>query len=593
MLNRAKVIIDHTKIPDDLVNFPHQVVLNRDVLPDAFVYNSISFKSFIMDGLTNHGDLSYMGFRAIHFYKEGVRVNVTSRNCTCYATNIHSSVNEPVVIFDVETSPIGDDDNNEWLASISNITNQRIICVFDEIMTCDQILYHNFHDGGTNEDAGIKDVNIYISDDSITDTTCKAVISNSTLLYDGELLIHSTLNVSDPKLLDLGFTESLAPLGVLFTAIDGTPFQAELASQTFGTYEELRYWVKVPDISKDVDTEFYMKWNQTPNLNYTNVTGTTTAQSVWDVNYTGVFNYAQAPENEVACILDSTSNVANGTPHGNIPSDNLIETNNYGQGLLFDVVNQFVALDGDVWNNTLCTVEYLIRYDSGYTSDQSLFVGKGGDGESVETNLVRLNLKTSAAYLFMETGLGSNHEYDDVALDYDPLDGEYHNLSATFENNTLKFGIDDFFALPQDIAVLDTTADIGIGPNFSNTYGVKTYSTMLGVIASLRFSDIARSEAWIKATNESLNNTLSVIDEGNFVVSGIITNGINPIARVVNVHDRETGEFLGTTTSDAETGEFCIERLPESLFYVVALDDDADDDFNIRVFDRIVPVEIV
>ena len=87
------------------------------------------------------------------------------------------------------------------------------------------------------------------------------------------------------------------------------------------------------------------------------------------------------------------------------------------------------------------------------------------------------------------------------------------------------------------------------------------------------------------------DQTLTLL--GAVAISGTVTDGVNPLARTVNLYHRATGDLIKTTTSNASTGAFTFEYLLDELYYVVVLDDDAGESFNAIIFDKIIPVEMI
>ena len=77
------------------------------------------------------------------------------------------------------------------------ITDQRIIIVFDNPIAFDEIVLNNTHTSGVQTDTGIKDIKIHGSTDTITNTTYDSVISNSMLLFDGQITMHNASNAAD------------------------------------------------------------------------------------------------------------------------------------------------------------------------------------------------------------------------------------------------------------------------------------------------------------------------------------------------------------------------------------------------------------
>ena len=164
----------------------------------------VTAKSVILDIADNWGDPSFISIRSVDFFYGGELItNITSTNFVAYATTFHSSTYAPQYSFDTSKSKIGTLSGNQWLSLSSNITNQRLICVFNEATTFDEIVINNAHSYGDQVSRGSKNIKISFSTDEITDTTYNATISNSLVLFDGQLNQHITSDVEDPQTLDV------------------------------------------------------------------------------------------------------------------------------------------------------------------------------------------------------------------------------------------------------------------------------------------------------------------------------------------------------------------------------------------------------
>lgn len=76
-------------------------------------------------------------------------------------------------------------------------------------------------------------------------------------------------------------------------------------------------------------------------------------------------------------------------------------------------------------------------------------------------------------------------------------------------------------------------------------------------------------------------------------VSGTVKDSTGAFAsRLVRAHHRKSGEHNGGAISDKTTGAYTIftnfTRRTDQV-YVVELDDDAGDQYNARIFDRVTP----
>lgn len=77
-----------------------------------------------------------------------------------------------------------------------------------------------------------------------------------------------------------------------------------------------------------------------------------------------------------------------------------------------------------------------------------------------------------------------------------------------------------------------------------------------------------------------------------YYVGGYVTEEGVPAVRAVRSYRRDTGEFLGETTSSGVGGYFYLETSYSGAQYVVCVDDDAGLDYNALIYDSILPTTI-
>lgn len=78
-------------------------------------------------------------------------------------------------------------------------------------------------------------------------------------------------------------------------------------------------------------------------------------------------------------------------------------------------------------------------------------------------------------------------------------------------------------------------------------------------------------------------------------ISGIVNNELGmPTRHLIRAYDRPSGSFSGSAHSDPATGEYLLPLridLPAATEHtVVDLDTDSGDQYNARVFDRVIPI---
>ncbi len=158
---------------------------------------SYTAKSVIIDCADNHSAATYMGMRAIEFYFEGSKLSILSADFTAFATSTYSGYS-PSYAFDTSLSKTGTYSGKNWISNLQ-LTNQRLIIVFDTSQTFDAVIINNSHHNGGEAIVGMKTVKIHTSTDSITSTTYDESIANSTLIFDGEFDKHTDVNEENDR----------------------------------------------------------------------------------------------------------------------------------------------------------------------------------------------------------------------------------------------------------------------------------------------------------------------------------------------------------------------------------------------------------
>ena len=74
--------------------------------------------------------------------------------------------------------------------------------------------------------------------------------------------------------------------------------------------------------------------------------------------------------------------------------------------------------------------------------------------------------------------------------------------------------------------------------------------------------------------------------------SGSVVENVYPVNRVINIHRRDTGELVGSTTSSGIGGYFYVETTYSGPHYAVCIDDSAGLDYNDLIYGNIFPATI-
>jgi len=196
------ICFDNSALPD------YNALIKSKSIPvqleDTYVkYQSDSYtaKSIIIDIADNWGSTNYTGIRSIDFYNEDGKIIMGPAYCSCFSTTNYTATSTAIETFDTTNLKINNWPNNQWFTSRRNITNQRLICNFNSPRDITDIVINNSHFIGISVDIGARNVKIYGSTDDITSTVYGETISNSTLLFDGQLTEHALYNYVDNQVI--------------------------------------------------------------------------------------------------------------------------------------------------------------------------------------------------------------------------------------------------------------------------------------------------------------------------------------------------------------------------------------------------------
>ncbi len=356
---------------------------------------------------------------------------------------------------------------------------------------------------------------------------------------------------------------------LLYTEVATLNPEAELAV----FYISKSDWI----ISSSVDTVFYLYYggDHSDVMLYTGVARSTPALNVWDSDYELVYPFSQTPRRDSANIVNSAS--PNHSSQGEEFGGKNHRITAYGMGVEFDAFDEFLYFDGSAYDPVLSTVECLAKFKTGYAD--GYIYARGGSGESVATNQLRVDWRDTAVYYHFEKGSGgTNYNYGPYTLASNPRDGSFHHLHSVISASSFVAGIDGQRITPVSTSGnSDTTAGGALGPCDQLHGSTRTYSNFLGVVVDFRISKVARSEAWTKAGSYNLLNTLiSYTNEtspgggGGLAAGGFHMGGGEPYQgfpgqeRFVNEQDYRRRPYLGDEgRSHVET----MHDLPASAVY--------------------------
>jgi len=164
---------------------------------------SFTAKSVILDIANSYGGTTFLGIRSVDFWFESSKITIAEADITCYATSSFDANYPPSHTFEtalIKTSTIT---GTQWVSGNGQLTNQRLICVFDTSQEFDEIRINNHHNTGADGTRGAQNVKITISTDAISDTTYNAAVANSSVIYNSTFDAHTASNVEDEQILTL------------------------------------------------------------------------------------------------------------------------------------------------------------------------------------------------------------------------------------------------------------------------------------------------------------------------------------------------------------------------------------------------------
>jgi len=269
---------------------------------------------------------------------------------------------------------------------------------------------------------------------------------------------------------------------IRFTKADGQTLLKYERERHDKVNQKGEYWVKVPNISKDADTDFYIYYRTEDTLDGEDPT------NVWDNHFIAVYHLKESSGN----AKDSTGNGHDGNFQGNLPMP--IE-GKIAKAQDLDGIGDYITMSvGTMANQTRevwVSVDAFAQYD-GLVSSTSWVVGSGHFKiENSPNNCITWHINQSGAdnkrrWLNLLIGV----YYYAVAI-YRGADG----YMALYGNGDLKDSIYTQIGM--------TIQDVNrIGNEYNDARDIN------GKIDEVRISDIVRPPAYIKATYHSGNNTL-------------------------------------------------------------------------------------
>lgn len=391
------------------------------------------------------------------------------------------------------------------------------------------------------------------------------------------------------------------------TSEDGTTQLPVEIDYWDATASGIQLWTSVPHVKSDETTNLYLYYDvdKTDNTDYIGDTGSTIGQSIWDDNFIAVYHM-----NEIDTV-DSTNNSNTGAAAAGIENSNIID-GQIAKAIHFDADSpdastDYIDLGSTPFNNfpgitVECMYKPTVLPSDGISAtawhNTHALVSKYYDG--ADRNF-RINCDQVTDKLMFQLSTDTLDDNDG---------GIYSNNAVVVDTTYYVVGCWSGYTNETTIHVdgqkqTDTysrggsytatnTSPVYIGADYYNNF---KYTPTDGDIDEVRMSDIVRSNAWIETTSYSNYDTLIYYNaEESYTVPvpdayfyhGHITENNVPIVRTVLLYNRSTGELMESTTSDA-SGYYLLETPYNENHFIVVLDDDAGEDYDALIQDRLPP----
>jgi len=522
---RIKLTIDNTKIDSALSDFPVTVFFTSTQAEEIFSefdadsdYMKCAFTS--SDGTTQ-------------LYAEKELFNVTASYISQYPPAQSDTYVKATTKFDTNywayyaTDPTksltGSYAGNSWNSSQGVYINQRFHIDLGSAKVIKRIYYENTHSSGaqtnrgvqhftfwgSNTGAGSFDDLVYANDEGWTQLT----------ISQGTFDQHTASDVADPKYITV--TNSTAYRYYAFKFADNYG-----STETMGVRRiELQtqspkaiYHVKVTSVSSSAGTDIYYYYDNdaSDNTTYIGAINTTAGGNVWDSNFKAVYHMVDAT---TSTVVDSTSNSNDGTKKAT--NEPIEATGKVGQAQDFDGTDDYIDIpktfsifDGQNFTLDLC----LYIPAEGYTEWKHAICFWGERYVSIRMNNatadnIQFNILDEIDN-YVEYVPGSLGQWFHVVGVRDTSTGMTLYINGTSEDTNLYTGD----------PTSNSNANSCLMAEGDHTRPAE------GKEDEVRISSTARSAAWIKATYNSLwdslltygsEETKPVEEEGNALFFGM------------------------------------------------------------------------
>jgi len=280
---------------------------------------------------------------------------------------------------------------------------------------------------------------------------------------------------------------------IAVTSSDGTT-QLYCEIEKWDDANELAWLhIKVPSISSSVDTIIYLYYDsaQADNTTYIGDTTDAVTHNVWDANFKAVYHMAQDPNGDTAdAIKDSTVNANEGTPSGTMLTADLV-TGQVGKAIELDGGDDYINFGPIADFTGDMTISLIAKKDG---TDFYTIVAKRGSTPQFQFYGVSDGDTGVLAFWNGVAGINNGATISNNV---------WHHLAVVRSGTDITFYVDGATSgSTQTLATPGTSGeDVLLGYDSVSSWANGTRD-------EFQISSIARSAAWIKATYNSLWDSL-------------------------------------------------------------------------------------
>jgi hypothetical protein len=328
-------------------------------------------------------------------------------------------------------------------------------------------------------------------------------------------------------------------------------------------------WTKVPSVSKDVDTKLYLYYDYTKddNTDYVGELGDAVAMGVWDDDYVAVYHLENGGYNPSGSdsVEDSTDNLNHGTPN-NTP--NLV-TAKAGRGLNFDPSSsEYVNLGGNLSEldgASELTVSFIMKSDEmPFTGYRGIFAR--GSSDRVPWVYGNSGASSISCQCYLNDASTISRTITGLSVD------TWHALDFVWDGSDF-YRYKDGDSAGSSVSTSSSTLKNSNGYNYI-AY-MQGYTYFDGILDEIRISTTARSAAYIKASYySSWDNLVSYGPEHNYppsVISGTLydkySRTMNAVCKVI-VSDLDGQFVVSDVTAANGKFEISVPAAPDERFIV-------------------------